>query len=236
MDYSFKEMPDIQLEQKNSNIFLYIVICFVTILLISNTVAVKIVQIGQLSLTGATFLFPISYVFGDILTEVYGYKASRKVIWVGFLALIFMSLIYWLVQLLPAAPFWNNQQAYESILGAVPRIVLASIIGYFAGAFSNSYVLSKMKIWTSGKYLWTRTVGSTIVGEAIDSFLFIIIAFTGIIPLSGLIAMILSIYIIKVSFEILITPITYLIVRKLKHFEGIDVYDRGVNYNPFKFK
>jgi len=187
-------------------------------------------------LTGATFLFPISYVFGDILTEVYGYKASRKVIWVGFLALIFMSLIYWLVQLLPAAPFWNNQQAYESILGAVPRIVLASIIGYFAGAFSNSYVLSKMKIWTSGKYLWTRTVGSTIVGEAIDSFLFIIIAFTGIIPLSGLIAMILSIYIIKVSFEILITPITYLIVRKLKHFEGIDVYDRGVNYNPFKFK
>lgn len=229
-------MPNVQLEQKNSNMFLYIAICFVTILLISNTVAVKIVQIGQFSLTGATFIFPISYIFGDILTEVYGYKASRKVIWAGFLALVFMSLIYWLVQLLPAASFWNNQQAYEIILGAAPRIALASIVGYFTGEFSNSYVLSKMKIWTSGKYLWARTIGSTVVGEAVDSFLFIIIAFIGIIPFSGLVAMVLSIYIIKVVYEILITPVTYLIVRKLKHFEGMDVYDRGVNYNPFKFK
>lgn len=230
-------MPPTQLvERKNSNLFLYITICFVTVLLISNTVAVKIVQIGQLSLTGATFIFPLSYIFGDILTEVYGYKASRKVIWMGFLALICMSLFYWLVQLLPSAPFWHNQQAYELILGVVPRIVLGSIIGYFAGEFSNSYVLSKMKILTNGRYLWTRTIGSTVVGEAIDSFLFVFVAFIGIIPLVGLVSMVVSIYIIKVIYEILVTPITYLIVGKLKHIEGIDMYDRGVNYNPFKIK
>lgn len=198
--------------------------------------AVKIVQIGWLSLTGATFIFPISYIFGDILTEVYGYKASRKVIWAGFLSLIFMSLCYWLVQLLPSAPFWHNQQSFELILGIVPRIVLGSIIGYFAGEFSNSYVLSKMKIWTNGRHLWTRTIGSTIIGEAVDSFLFVFIAFIGNIPLPGLISMVVSIYIIKVIYEILVTPVTYLIVGKLKHLEGIDVYDRGVNYNPFKIK
>lgn len=228
-------MSNTQLEQKNSNLFLYMAICFVAILLISDTVAVKIIQVGPLSLTGATFIFPISYIFGDILTEVYGYKASRKIIWAGFWTLILMSFFYWFVQILPSAPFWNNQHAYEIILGAVPRVVLGSIVGYFFGEFSNSYVMSKMKILTSGKYLWTRTVGSTIVGEAVDSFLFIFIAFLGIIPVSGLFAMIFSIYIIKVIYEILITPVTYLIVRKLKQFEGIDVYDRGVDYNPFKF-
>ena len=226
-------MSDIQLGQKNSNVFLYLAICFVAVLLISNTVAVKIIQIGQLSLTGAVFIFPISYIFGDILTEVYGYKASRKVIWAGFLAMVFMSVVYWLVQLLPSAPFWHGQQAYENILGIVPRIVLGSITGYFAGEFSNSYVLSKMKIWTGGKHLWARTIGSTVVGEAIDSFLFIFIAFLGTIPLSGLFSMVFSIYFIKVIYEILITPITYLIVKKLKRFEGIDVYDQEVNYNPF---
>ena len=225
-----------QLENKNSNLFLYIAICFVAILLISDTVAVKIIQVGPLSLTGATFIFPISYIFGDILTEVYGYKASRKIIWVGFLALILMSFFYWFVQILPAAPFWNNQHAYEMILGTVPRIVLGSIAGYFFGEFSNSYVMSKMKILTSGKHLWTRTVGSTIVGEAVDSILFVVVSFLGIIPLGGLVAMILSIYFIKVIYEVLITPITYLVVRKLKYIEGIDVYDRGVDYNPFTFK
>ncbi len=229
-------MTDKQSENKNSNLFLYIAICFVVILLISNTVAVKIIQVGPFSLTGATFIFPISYIFGDILTEVYGYKASRKIIWAGFLALIIMSFFYWLVQILPSAPFWNNQKAYEIILGAVPRIVLGSVIGYFVGEFSNSYVMSKMKILTNGKYLWTRTVGSTVIGEAIDSILFVLISFLGIIPLSGLISMILSIYIIKVVYEILITPVTYIVVRKLKYIEGIDVYDKGINYNPFTFK
>lgn len=225
-----------QPENKNSNLFLYIAICFVAILLISNTVAVKIIQVGPLFLTGATFIFPISYIFGDILTEVYGYKASRKIIWAGFLALILMSFFYWLVQILPSAPFWNNQKAYELILGAVPRIVLGSVVGYFFGEFSNSYVMSKMKILTNGKHLWTRTVGSTIVGEAVDSILFVSISFLGIIPLNGLISMILSIYIIKVVYEVLITPFTYIFVRKLKSIEGIDVYDQGVNYNPFTFK
>jgi uncharacterized integral membrane protein (TIGR00697 family) len=229
-------MMNKQPENKNSNLFLYIAICFVAILLISNTVAVKIIQVGPLFLTGATFIFPISYIFGDILTEVYGYKASRKIIWAGFLALILMSFFYWLVQILPSAPFWNNQKAYELILGAVPRIVLGSVVGYFFGEFSNSYVMSKMKILTNGKHLWTRTVGSTIVGEAVDSILFVSISFLGIIPLNGLISMILSIYIIKVVYEVLITPFTYIFVRKLKSIEGIDVYDQGVNYNPFTFK
>lgn len=229
-------MMNKQPENKNSNLFLYIAICFVAILLISNTVAVKIIQVGPLFLTGATFIFPISYIFGDILTEVYGYRASRKIIWAGFLALIIMSFFYWLVQILPSAPFWSNQKAYELILGAVPRIVLGSVAGYFFGEFSNSYIMSKMKILTKGKHLWTRTVGSTIVGEAVDSILFVFISFFGLIPLSGLISMVLSIYIIKVVYEVLITPFTYIFVRKLKSIEGIDVYDQGVNYNPFTFK
>ena len=224
------------IEKNNSDMFLYVAICFVAILLISDTVAVKIIQVGSLSLPGATFIFPLSYIFGDILTEVYGYKASKKVIWAGFLSLILMSIFYWLIQILPSAPFWNNQHAYEVILGAVPRVVLGSVIGYFFGEFSNSYVMSKMKIWTKGKHLWTRTVGSTIVGEAVDTCLFITIAFFGILPLSGLISIILSVYIIKVIYEILVTPVTYLIVGKLKSIEGTDVYDHGVNYSPFTFK
>lgn len=217
----------------DSKYFLYIAILFVAVLMISNTVAVKLIQIGPFSLAGAIFVFPISYIFGDVLTEVYGYKASRKIIWAGFAALVFMSFWYWAVQLLPAAPFWPNQKAYESILGLVPRVVLGSITGYFAGEFSNSYILSKMKIWTNGKYLWTRTIGSTIVGEGIDSVLFAVIAFTGLFSGSALVSIILSGYFIKVAYEVVATPFTYMIVNKLKKAEGIDVYDRGIDYNPF---
>lgn len=221
---------------QNSKYFLYIAILFVAVLMISNTVAVKLIQIGPFIFAGAIFIFPISYIFGDILTEVYGYKASRKIIWSGLVALIFMSLCYWFVQMLPSPVFWQNQGAYEMILGAVPRIVLGSIIAYFAGEFSNSYVLSKMKIWSNGKRLYMRTIGSTIIGEGVDSVIFAIIAFAGTIPVSALVVLIFSGYLAKVAYEVILTPVTYLIVNKLKQAEGIDVYDRGINYSPFLFK
>lgn len=220
----------------HSKYFLYVAILFVAVLMISNTVAVKLFQIGPFFFTGAIMIFPISYVFGDILTEVYGYRASRKIIWAGFISLIFMSVVYYLVQLLPPAPFWPNQGAYEAILGLVPRIVLGSIIGYFAGEFSNSYVLSKLKIWTKGKHLWARTISSTVVGEAVDTILFALIGFAGIIPWSNLMLVILSGYVVKVLIEVLLTPVTYIVVRKLKQLENIDTYDYGVNYNPFQLK
>ena len=219
-----------------SKYFLYIAILFVAILMISNTVATKLFQLGPFFFTGAIMIFPISYIFSDILTEVYGYRASRKIIWAGFASIIVMSIVYYLVQLLPPAPFWPNQQAYEVILGLVPRIVLGSIVGYFAGEFSNSYVLSKLKIWTKGKHLWARTISSTIIGEGVDTILFGTIAFAGTIPWNNLILVIISGYIAKVLIEILFTPITYIIVKKLKHLEGIDVYDYGVDYNPFRLK
>jgi len=220
----------------SSRYFLYIAISFVAVLIISNTVAVKLIKIGPLVLSGATLIFPISYIFGDILTEVYGYRASRKIIWSGFATLVFMSLVYWIVQIIPSPVFWEGQSAYEAILGAVPRIVVASMVAYFIGEFSNSFVLSKMKVWTNGRSLWARTIGSTVVGEGVDSLIFALLAFCGTMPLSALFNLVFSIYCFKVVYEVIITPLTYLIVNKLKKAEGIDVYDRGVNYNPFALK
>ena len=222
--------------REHSKYFLYIAILFVVVLMVSNTIAVKLFQIGPFFFTGAIMIFPIIYIFGDILTEVYGYRASRKIIWAGFASLILMSVVYYLVQLLPPAPFWPNQGAYEAILGLVPRIVLGSIIGYFAGEFSNSYILSKLKIWTKGKHLWVRTISSTVVGEAVDTVLFGIIGFAGVIPWNSLALVILSGYVAKVLIEVLLTPVTYLVVKKLKQLENVDTYDYGVNYNPFQLK
>ena len=218
---------------KNSKYYLYIAVAFVAILMISNTVAVKLIGIGSLVFTGAFLIFPISYIFGDILTEVYGYKATRKIIWAGLFTQILMVFCYWLVQVMPSANVWPNQNAYEMILGVVPRIVIASIIAFFAGEFCNSIVLSKMKILTSGRYLWMRTIGSTIVGQFVDSVLFTGLAFFGAVPLNVLIMMIVVQYVGKVIYEVILTPVTYIVVRKLKQAEGIDVYDRGISYNPF---
>lgn len=212
---------------------LTIAIFFVVVLMISNTVSSKLVQIGPFVFAGAIFIFPISYIFGDILTEVYGYHTSRKVIWSGFAALALMSFCYWFVQVLPAPPFWQNQKAYELILGGVPRIVLASMLAYFVGEFANSYLLSRMKIWSQGRHLWMRTIGSTVVGEGLDSVIFGVVAFAGVIPTPVLITLIVSSYAAKVLFEVACTPLTYLVVNKLKRAEGIDTYDRGVRYNPF---
>lgn len=206
---------------------------FVATIMISNTVATKLFSIGPLIFTGGVLIFPITYIFGDVLTEVYGYARSRKIIWTGFAALIFMSLIYWLVGLLPPAPTWSNQEAYVAVLGLVPRIVLASIIGYWAGSFSNSFVMAKMKLKTKGKHLWTRTIGSTIIGEGVDTLLFVLIAFWGIVSSEVLVLAIISGYAFKVVYEIIATPITYKIVGFLKKVEGIDTYDAHTKFSPF---
>lgn len=221
---------------KNSKYYLYIAVAFVAILMISNTVAVKLIGLGSIVFTGAFLIFPISYIFGDILTEVYGYKATRKIIWAGLFTQILMVFCYWLVQVMPSASVWPNQSAYEAILGVVPRIVIASMVAFFAGEFTNSIVMSKMKILTNGKYLWTRTIGSTVVGQLVDSILFTALAFFGTVPATVLMIMIAVQYFGKVIYEAVLTPVTYYIVKKLKQAEGIDVYDRGVSYNPFGLK
>jgi uncharacterized integral membrane protein (TIGR00697 family) len=221
---------------RNSKYFLYIALLFVAVLMISNITVTKIVQIGFFVSPAAIFIFPISYIFGDVLTEVYGYKASRKIIWSGFAAQILMAAYLYIVQILPAASFWPNQAAYEAILGSVPRIVLASLCAYFTGEFSNSYVLSRMKVRMQGKHLWMRTIGSTIVGEAVDTIVFMTIAFSGVLPVSTIFATGLSVYLFKVLYETIATPLTYLVVNKLKRVEGVDIYDKGISYNPFIIK
>ena len=211
-----------------------LVALFVAVLLISNIASTKILTLWKFTFDGGTLLFPLSYIFGDILTEVYGFRRSRRVIWLGFFSALLMSLVLFVVQILPPAAGWLNQQAYEAILGFVPRIVLASLLAYFAGEFSNSIILSRLKILTKGKYLWTRTIGSTLIGEGIDTFIFCLVAFYGAIPSSMLWAVVISNYIFKCAVEILFTPITYLIVGILKRKENTDVYDYGVKYNPFQ--
>lgn len=215
---------------------------FVAILIISNVVSIKAVQLPipftshHFSFDGGTLLFPLSYIFSDILTEVYGYERSRRVIWSGFFALALMAFVIWLVGIIPADPLWKLQGSYETLLMTAPRIAIASIIAYFAGEFSNSIILSKMKIWTQGEYLWTRTIGSTLVGEFIDSLLFVVIAFAGVWDTSLVIQVLFSNYIFKTAYEILATPLTYRITRWLKEREREDHYDYHANYNPFALK
>jgi len=208
---------------------------FVAVLLISNLASTKILSLGPFTFDGGTILFPLSYIFGDILTEVYGYRKARKVIWTGFGAAILMSVVLYIVQILPPAADWPNQQAYETLLGFVPRIVLASLIAYFAGAFSNAILMSVLKVRTKGKYLWLRTIGSTILGEGIDTTIFCLVAFYGLFPNEILVSIIVSNYIFKTGVEVLFTPITYAIVNSLKRIEQVDVFDRGISYNPFRY-
>ncbi len=208
---------------------------FVAVLLISNIASTKILTLWKFTFDGGTILFPLSYIFGDILTEVYGYRRARKVIWTGFFAALMMSLILWVVQLLPPADGWPNQKSYEEVIGFIPRIVAASLVAYFTGEFTNSWLLSRLKVKTGGKYLWLRTIGSTLAGEGIDTLLFCLIAFYGHLPGNLLLAVIISNYIFKCSVEILFTPLTYAGVNFLKRKERIDTFDRGISYNPFRF-
>ncbi len=205
---------------------------FVTSLITANTIAVKVISVGPFLLPAAVIVFPLSYIFGDILTEVYGYRWARRVIWLGFLCnLIFVAFV-WLGQLLPSADFWGGQEAYESILGFAPRLLGASFAGYFVGEFSNSFILSKMKILTRGRWLWSRTIGSTIVGQGLDTAVFITLAFVGT-PSFALI-MILHHWLAKTAIEVLATPFTYATVNFLKRKEKVDTYDYKTNFNPFR--
>jgi queuosine precursor transporter len=215
---------------------------FVTTLIISNIIAVKLVRLGGLYLPAAVVLFPISYIFGDILTEVYGYARARQVIWTGFACNLLAVIAIFIGGWLPAAPFWTAgvynspaeaSQAYQAILGFTPRLLLASFIAYLVGEFLNSFVLAKLKVRTGGRYLWVRTIASTIVGEGADSLVFISIAFLGILPTSALGLTILSQWLFKVAYEILATPLTYLVVNALKRVEGVDYYDHDTNFSPF---
>ncbi len=219
--------------QKGYKYLTTISVFFVSVLLISNIASTKIVDLRWFTFDAGTLLFPLSYIFGDILTEVYGYKKSRRVIWLGFFMALMMSVVFVVVGKLPPAPDWGNQAAYDAILGLTPRIVIASLIAYFCGAFSNSFVLAKMKILTKGRWLWTRTIGSTVIGEFIDSILFVLIAFWGILPGSLLLTIIISNYIFKTAVEILFTPATYKIVSFLKKREQEDYYDTNTDFNPF---
>jgi len=207
---------------------------FVAVLLISNVASTKIMRLGPFTFDGGTILFPVSYIFGDILTEVYGYRRSRRVIWTGFFCTGLMAAVLAIVGALPPAEGWDNQAAYQTILGQTPRIVLGSLIAYFAGEFSNSYTLAKMKIWTSGRWLWMRTIGSTLVGEGVDTLLFVTIAFAGTMPGALLWSIIASNYVFKVGVEAAMTPITYRVANSLKRVEHEDVYDVDTDFNPFR--
>lgn len=208
---------------------------FVATILIANTTASKPLQLGRFVLPGGSIVFPISYIFGDILTEVYGYARARQIIWTGFVANMLMAFAYYIAIALPPASFWHDQAAFATALGQVPRIVFASLIGYLAGEFMNSFVLSKMKIWTNGRHLWTRTIGSTIVGQVIDTFIFMVIAFGGVWPLKFLFVTTASLYLFKVSYEVAATPVTYLIVLFLKRKEKVDYYDTETSFSPFRW-
>ncbi len=208
---------------------------FVAVLLISNITSTKIVNFFGFTFDGGTLLFPLAYIFGDILTEVYGYRRARRAIWLGFVSAFLMSVMIIIVGKLPAASDWLFQDAYDKILGLAPRIVLASLIAYLAGEFSNSVILAKMKVKTKGKHLWARTISSTLVGQFLDTLLFVVIAFWGILPGSLLLVIIVSNYIFKCGVEIVLTPVTYRVVRFLKKKEGEDYYDEKTNFNPLKF-
>lgn len=214
---------------------------FVTILLLSNVIgAGKVAQlnlplIGMWPFGAGVLFFPISYVIGDVLTEVYGYAYARRCIWAGFTALIFMAFMAWVVVALPPAADWGNQAAYEAVFGQVPRIVMASIIAFWAGEFVNSYVLAKMKIWTKGKMLWTRTIGSTVFGQGVDSALFYPIAFLGVAGWTNdlVVQVIFTQWAIKVAWEAALTPVTYAVVGWLKRQENVEIFDTETDFSPF---
>jgi queuosine precursor transporter len=219
---------------KYSHRFVIITALFVTCLLTANIIGAKVWGVGSFTLPAAVILFPFSYIFGDILTEVYGYKQARQVIWLGFLCNLIFVVFAWLGGLLPPAANWTGQSAYTTILGYTPRLLVASFLGYLVGEFSNSYVLAKMKILTKGRWLWSRTISSTIVGEGLDTVLFIIIAYIGAPFFTPW--MILWHWTTKVVIEVVFTPLTYVIVGYLKKNESIDTYDYQTNFNPLSLR
>ena len=228
------------LQGRRFRYFDFVMAAFVTVLLLSNVLGagkvavVELPWIGTWPFGAGILFFPVSYVIGDVLTEVYGYARARRCIWAGFAALLFMAFMAAVVVALPPSPDWEGQAAYEAVFGQVPRIVLASIVAFWAGEFANSYVLARMKIWTQGRHLWTRTIGSTLVGQGIDSLIFFPLAFYGVWDNATLLVVLGTQFALKVAWEALLTPVTYAVVGFLKRREGVDVYDRGTDFSPFK--
>ena len=223
------------MRDRYSHWFSLVTSIFITCLITSNIIAVKLVNIFGLVLPAAIIIFPISYIFGDVLTEVYGYHQARRVIWLGFFCNLIAVVAIWLGQILPAASFWEGQAAYERILGYTPRLLGASFLAYLVGEFANSFVMAKMKIATNGRWLWTRTIGSTLVGQGLDSLVFMTLAFIGTIPLSVLAGAIVAQWLSKSVYEAIITPLTYVLVNFLKKREGLDVFDTDTRFNPLLF-
>jgi uncharacterized integral membrane protein (TIGR00697 family) len=232
------------MDRKGYRWFNFITALFVTTLIVSNIIAVKIINIAGLYLPAAVILFPVAYIFGDVLTEVYGYARARQVIWTGFFCNLLAVIAIWIGGQLPAAPFWSAgafsspeaaQQAYQAILGFAPRLLAASFIAYLIGEFLNSFVLAKLKVKTAGRFLWLRTITSTLIGEGADSAVFISIAFWGVFPGYALVQAILSQWVFKVTYEVLATPLTYWVVNALKKSEHEDYYDRETDFNPVTF-
>ncbi len=219
-------------ESRHSTWFVAIVALFVTCLITANVTAVKLVDFFGFVLPAAIVIFPVSYIAGDVLTEVYGYRRARQVIWLGFSCNFIAVVAIWVGQVLPPVSFWDAQAAYERVLGYTPRLVASSFLAYLVGEFANSFVLAKMKIATKGRWLWSRTIGSTLVGEGLDSLVFISLAFAGTIPFHSLLEAILTQWLAKSIYEIVATPLTYAVVNFLKRKEGIDTYDHHTRFNP----
>lgn len=215
--------------------FDFVMAAFVVILVLSNVIgAAKLSSVGGVVFGAGILFFPVSYVIGDVLTEVYGYARARRCIWAGFVALVFLALMSFVVVSLPPAPGWEGQAAYEAVFGQVWRIVVASITAFWAGEFVNSFVLARLKVLTQGRALWSRTIGSTVVGQAVDSLIFYPVAFLGIWTTEQVLTVMVTNWAMKVAWEVVLTPVTYAVVGGLKRAEGIDVFDRATNFTPFR--
>ncbi len=215
----------------------FVMAAFVAVLLCSMIIGpAKVTEFGGFQFGAGVLFFPISYILGDVLTEVYGYSRARKVVWTGFAALAYASLMASIIVHLPPADGWPYQDAYAAVLGQTPRIVIASLIAFSAGELVNAYVMAKMKIWTKGRHLWSRTIGSTVVGQGVDSLIFYPLAFIGVWPISMVIKVMVANYLIKVAWEAALTPVTYKVVGWLKRREGVEVFDTDTDFNPFKIK
>ncbi len=219
-----------------SHRFVVVTTLFVTCLITSNIIIAKQISIGGIILPAAIIIFPLSYIIGDVLTEVYGYQQARRVIWLGFLCNLVAVTAIWIAKILPSAPVFEAQSAYERILGSTPRFLLASFVAYLAGEFTNSFVLAKMKMLTKGRWLWSRTISSTLLGQGVDTLIVLTVAFLGVLPVSVLGIMILSHWLVKSAYEVIATPVTYVIVGYLKRKEGVDIYDYGIDFNPLSVK
>lgn len=216
--------------------FVIVTALFVTCLITSNIIIAKQISIGGVVLPAAIIVFPLSYIIGDVLTEVYGYRQARRVIWLGFLCNLITVVAIWIGKVLPPAPVFEAQGAYERILGSTPRFLVASFVAYLGGEFTNAFVLAKMKILTKGRWLWTRTIGSTLLGQGVDTLVVLTIAFLGVLPFPVLGIMMLSHWLAKCAYEVIATPLTYVVVGYLKGKEGIDVYDYGIDFSPLSVR